>query len=126
MGIGYGGFGIMFFLAVVFVAGAFFVIAREGISAWNKNNNSPRFTVTAQIVSKRKSVSQHKHPNAGDITGAHGFSITYDVYYYLTFQIENGEQMEFSVTSLEYERLNQGDTGKLTFQGTRYLSYDLT
>lgn len=126
MGIGYGGFGIMFFLAVVFVAGAFFVIARESISTWNKNNNSPRFTVTAQIVSKRKSVSQHNHPNAGDITGAHGFSIAYDVYYYLTFQIENGEQMEFSVTSSEYERLNQGDTGKLTFQGTRYLSYDLT
>lgn len=34
--------------------------------------------------------------------------------------------MEFSVIGLEYERLDKGDTGKLTFQGTKYLSYDLT
>lgn len=44
--------------------------------------------------------------------------------YYVTFQVESGDRMEFSVTGLEYGMLAEGDIGKLTFQGTRYLSFE--
>ena len=69
----------------------------QGISTWHKNNNSPRLTVPAVIVAKRTDVSHHQHANAGDMSGAHG---------------------------LEYGMLAEGDTGRLTFQGTRYLSFE--
>ena len=45
----------------------------QGISTWHKNNNSPRLTVPAAIVAKRTDVSYHRHANAGDMSGAHGF-----------------------------------------------------
>ena len=43
--------------------------------------------------------------------------------YYVTFQVESGDRMEFSVSGREYGLLVEGDTGRLTFQGTRYLGF---
>ena len=43
--------------------------------------------------------------------------------YYVTFQFESGDRMEFSVDGSEYGLLAEGDTGNLCFQGTRYLSF---
>lgn len=58
MGFDYGGFDmgfdafeIMFTIVFVIVIGAFTVMAVKGISTWNKNNQSPRLSVLAVIVS---------------------------------------------------------------------------
>lgn len=96
----------------------------QGIATWHKNNNSPRLTVPAVVVAKRESVTQHQHPNAGDVSGAHGFTMTTSTTYYVTFQVESGDRMEFHVAGSEYGMLAEGDTGRLTFQGTRYLSFE--
>ena len=96
----------------------------QGISTWHKNNNSPRLTVPAVIVAKRTDVSHYQHANAGDMSGAHGFHTTSSTTYYVTFQVESGDRMEFHVSGLEYGMLAEGDTGRLTFQGTRYLSFE--
>lgn len=61
---------------------------------------------------------------AGDATGAHGYSTSASTWYYVTFQVESGDRMEFSVTGSEYGMLAEGDCGKLSFQGTRYLSFE--
>ena len=45
-------------------------------------------------------------------------------YYYATFQVESGDRMEFSLTGPEYGMLLEGDSGKLSFQGTRYLGFE--
>ena len=68
----------------------------KGISTWHKNNNSPRLTVSARIVAKRQNTTYHNQPNAGDTSGAY-----------------------------EYGKLTEGDEGKLTFQGTRYLQFNM-
>lgn len=81
-------------------------------------------TVPAVIVAKRTDVSYHQHANAGDMSGAHGFYTTSSTIYYVTFQVESGDRMEFHVSGLEYGMLTEGDTGRLTFQGTRYLSFE--
>ena len=44
--------------------------------------------------------------------------------YYVTFQVESGDRMELSVSGPEYGMLAEGDRGELTFQGTRYLSFE--
>ena len=131
MGLGYGGFDtgfgvfeVMFFIVFAFIIVTFIAIAVKGISTWNKNNHSPRLTVAAKIVSKRISVSHHSHANAGDMTGAHGYSSTSSTWYYVTFEVDSGDRIELSVTGPEYGMLAEGDIGKLSFQGTRYLSFE--
>ena len=78
----------------------------------------------ATVVTKRTQVTQQQHANAGDPTGAHGFSTTTSTSYYVTFQVESGDRMELPVSGREYGMLAEGDIGKLTFQGTRYLSFE--
>lgn len=123
-GVSFGGFGIIFSILFALIIGVFIVSICKGVSTWNKNNQSPRLTVEATVVSKRTEVSHNNHPNAGDITGAHGYHTTSFTRYYVTFQVESGDRMEFSVSSAEYAMLADNDFGKLTFQGTRYLSFE--
>ena len=61
---------------------------------------------------------------AGDASGVHGFHTTTSTTYYVTFQVESRDRMEFCVSRTEYEMLVEGDTGRLTFQGTRYLLFE--
>ena len=44
--------------------------------------------------------------------------------YYATFQVESGDRMELEVSGPEYGQLVEGDRGKLSFQGTRYLGFN--
>ena len=102
-----------FFL--IFIAMFLFIILR-GLLQWNKNNHSPRLTVEAKIVSKRMAVTHHNG-------GAHGEHMSTSTSYYVTFQVESGDRMELRVGGSEYGMLAEGDQGKLTFQGTRYLGF---
>jgi len=43
--------------------------------------------------------------------------------YYVTFEVESGDRMEFKVSDKEYGMLAEGDKGKLTFQGSRYKEF---
>lgn len=117
-------FPIMFVIIFVIIIGMFVFTAVKGVGTRNKNNNSPRLTVSAVVVAKRMDVSHHRHANAGDITGAHGHHVSTSSWYYVTFQVESGDRMEFSVSGAEYGLLAEGDSGRLSFQGTRYLSFE--
>ena len=115
--------GIIVFFVFVIVIGGIVVNLCRGVSQRNRNNHSPRLTVEAFVVSKRMDVSHHQHANAGDPTGAHGYHTTTSTSYYATFQVQSGDRMEFSVNGREYGLLAEGDSGKLTFQGTRYIGF---
>ena len=108
----------------IVIFGVIIFMVVQGISTWNKNNQSPRLTVPAVVVSKRENVTHQQYANAGDMSGAHGFHTTTSTTYYVTFQVESGDRMEFTVSGSEYGMLAEGDTGRLTFQGTRYLSFE--
>ena len=111
---GFGMFGVLFTLTFILVFGIFIVTIVRGIGQWNKNNNSPRLTVAATVVSKRTNVSHHHH----DHHTHHSTS------YYVTFQVDSGDRMELHMTGQEYGMLVEGDKGNLTFQGTRYLGFE--
>ena len=118
-GMGFDLFGVMFTLVFVLVIGMFVVTAVRGISQWNKNNNSPRLTVPATVVDKRTNVT-HLHHNGAGGHHHHHTSTTY----YVTFQVDSGDRMELQVDGTEYGMLIEGDRGELSFQGTRYLSFE--
>ena len=111
--------GVMFGLVFVLVSSIIVVVIVKGISQWSKNNQSPRLTVPATIVSKRTNISHH-HSGTGNM---HDHNSTT---YYVTFQVESGDRMEFHVCGQEYGLLVEGDRGKVTFQGTHCLGFART
>ena len=48
----------------------------------------------------------------------------FEFMFHVTFQVESGDRMELPVSGREYGMLAEGDIGKLTFKGTRYLSFE--
>ena len=73
-----------------------------------KNDNSPRLTCEATVVTKRTKV-----------WGDHSRTT-----YYATFQFESGDRLEMEIPHNQFGYLVEGDKGKLSFQGTRYLNFE--
>jgi len=113
-------FPVFFVIVFVLVIGGFIFAAATGIKQWSHNNSQPRLTVAAKVVSKRQNVSHHSHNNGDNMAPSHSTSTSY----YVTFEVESGDRMELHVNGNEYGMLAEGDKGKLTFQGTRYLGFE--
>lgn len=94
-------------IIILFILGAII----NGIRIWMSNNASPLLTQPAKIISKRTR------------TSGGGNDTSVSTYYYLTFELSNGERLEFHVKGSEYGLLVEGDTGILTYQGTRYKEF---
>ena len=92
------GFGLLMFLGIIGVA-LFYIIS---------NRRKPKLQVSATVVAKRTS----NHSKATDR------------HYFVTFQVESGDRIEFWVTSFQYSELKQDDCGILTFQGTRFIGFE--
>jgi predicted metalloprotease len=113
-------------VTLVFVAvfGLIIVQVVRGIGQWSRNNASPVLTVDATVVTKRADVTQHHHHHETGVEPVHHHSTTStSTTYYATFQVASGDRMEFQIGDMEYGMLVEGDVGKLTFQGTRYLGF---
>ena len=106
--IGFHLFEVMSLLIFAVVIGIFISVLVKNISRNRKDNNSPRLTVEATVVTKRTHVwGDHSHTN-----------------YYVTFQVASGDRMELEIQSNQFGYLVEGDRGKLTFQGTRFLGFE--
>lgn len=103
----------MEFLTVIFFI-LFFAVVIKNIGQWFRNENSPRLTVPAKIVDMQRK-THHHHTN-----GHHHHSHTYHV----TFEVESGDRMELKVSRSVYDMLTVGESGKVSFQGTRYLGFE--
>ncbi|MDC3835373.1 DUF2500 domain-containing protein, partial [Pseudomonas aeruginosa] len=90
--------------------------AGKGILQWSQNNRQPLLSVDSKIVSKRTEV---KHTQQTDDTMSSRTRTTY----YLTFEVESGDRMEFVVNGEEFGMCAEGDEGLLRFQGTRYYGF---
>ena len=112
--VGFSIFQVIFTLMFLLIFGVFVVSFIKGISEWNKNNHSPKLIVDATVVAKRGHTTHHHHDN----------HTSHSTSYYITFQVESGDRMEFLVSDTEFGLLVEGDYGKLSFQGTRYLGFE--
>ena len=82
-------------------------IVKEG-KATRKNNASPRLTCEATVVTKRTQVrGDHAHTT-----------------YFATFQFASGDRLEMQIPHDRFGYLVEGDRGQLSFQGTRFLSFE--
>lgn len=112
-------FNIAFILIFFIVIGMFLFTMITNLHTWNKNNHSPELSVPAAVIAKRTDVSSSR-----SLSGTQGYRTRTYTTYYVTFQVESGDRMEFEVDGSDYGLLVQGDIGKLNFQGTRYLGFE--
>lgn len=110
---------IIFTIIMVLVLSVFIFIFISGIRGWHQNNKSPVLSVVARVVAKRTKVSGSSNMGADGVSTS-GSS----TWYYATFEVESGDRMEFSVQGKVYGLMAEGDKGKLTFQGTRFLEFE--
>ena len=113
-------FPIIWLLMFLLIFSVILVSIGRSIKQWNKNNHSPRLMVEARVLAKRHDVSRH---HSG---GEHHHHHHYHNTYFVTFEVASGDRMELQMQGHEYGLLIEGDTGKLTFQGTRYLGFERT
>ncbi|AGX02976.1 hypothetical protein B14911_15800 [Bacillus sp. NRRL B-14911] len=107
--------GIIF---IIVIGGLIFNIFK-GVGQWQKNEQSPRLSVTAAVKSKRTDVSRRSHAHHEN-----HHHVSSSTRYYVTFEFNSGDRSEFHVSGKEYGLLAEGDFGVLTFQGTRYLGFE--
>lgn len=100
----------IFFVVMI---GIVAISAGRGFLQWSRNNSSPMLTIPACIVSKRSEIRQQQLQEEG---GASRTSTTY----FLTYEVDGGNRMEFKVDGHEYGMSAEGDRGLLSYQGTRY------
>ncbi len=116
------GFGIFFTLFIIvflLILGLIIYSIVKSISQNAKDKASPVLSVDAKVVTKRMDVSGSSHMDQN----THISSTSSHSYYYATFEVESGDRIEFSVSGEDYGMLAEGDIGKLTFQGSRFLSF---
>ena len=106
---------IVFIFIISTIIGSFVSRAKRE----RKNDASPRVTANAKVVSKRMQVGENRQRHSNDDMM---HSYTYSKYF-ATFEFDSGDRVEMPVDGSEYGLLVEGDTGKLTFQGTRYLGF---
>lgn len=107
-------------IGFIFVFGCMIVSIIKGASEWSNNNKQSVLDINCKVISKRIDVTRHAghHDANGNYVG--GRSSTY---YYVTFEFESKDRMEFKINGSQYGILIEGDCGKLKFQGTRFLDF---
>lgn len=90
------------------------------IRQWWKNRCSPLIVTQATVLNKR--IEEHyirSKRNAGI-----GMRTRKVLVYYIIFHLEGGERIELRVNNNEYMKLQKGQQGKLSFQGSKYLGFE--
>lgn len=98
----------MFMMVLFFIFFAFTIV--RAVKQRNYNRSQPRLVVEANVVTKRGQTMHNGNMHS--------------TRYYVTFQVESGDQLEFMVSAQEYGMLVEGDQGKLQFQGNQYLGFE--
>lgn len=114
-------FGLIQGLISLMVFAVFGLVFYRIISTWRKDQRSPRLTVVATVVAKRGHTSRDSYCRTCEVQPSQ-----VSTSYYVTFQFESGDRLELHVPSREIGYLIEGDRGMLTFQGTRFLSFERT
>lgn len=119
-------FGMMFSIVpIIILLGFIFVFGSIIYSGINvaKDKRKPIIPVRAKVVAKRTQVSRSHgaHNTMHNDIHSHGHSHTS---YYTTFELENGERLEFAIPSHQIGYLVEGDTGVLSFQGSLFVKFD--
>jgi hypothetical protein len=98
------------FLPIIFFILIYYIIRSASGGLGRKH------TVEGMLISKRLDCNRHHH--GAEITTNHS-----PTRYYITFQPDKGKRMELIVTETQYDLLFEGERGKLTYRGNRFIRF---
>lgn len=107
-------FNFIFSIFPIVFIGIFILTIVTGVREWSSNKKMPILSVIAKLIDSKKTTSTHN--NNGHLHT--------DNNYYLIFEVESGDRLDFKVSRQDYKNSVVGDIGKLTFQGTKYISFN--
>ena len=109
---------LVFLIIFVFALSLFRMILE-----WSKNNNSSVESVDAVVSDKIGEIYQQQMPNVGDLTGSHGFTVHDIPSFKIKFRMTDYTEKEFDVDKKAFKNIKKGDSGVLTYHGSRYLGF---
>lgn len=107
---GFGGVDMMFSIVPIFMVIIFVIIIVTMISRgvnYGAQKTKPEHTIGAKVLTKR----QH-------VWGDHSRTS-----YYATFELEDGQRIEFLIPKNKIGYIVEGDAGALTHQGTLFVEF---
>lgn len=93
-----------------------YIKCKKKILLWKENRKMPRLTQNVEIIGKRINTTSFQ------IKGKKFWRDR--ITYHITFQLPNNEQTELCIPYRIYRFLFEGDTGKLTSQGTKFFEFE--
>jgi hypothetical protein len=113
---------IIKFLPYILIPVAFIlVLALVGaVIGRSERDTSPVVTVNVSVASKHEYSLQGL--NNFMLTSYASYALTKS--YYAAFETETGGIKELKLTKREFDSLDEGDSGKLTYQGTEYRDFE--
>ena len=106
-------FDAMFTIVPLFMIAIIVLRVRSVFNRGRENSRAPQLTVEAQVVAKRTQ-GTYSHNDGMDGGTTH---------YYVTFEFLSGDRMELEVEGYDYGLMVEGDIGKVTFKGTKFINY---
>ena len=107
-----------FILITVVILGMIVYLTLKGMQEKKANDAAPIVTVDAKVKAKRIAVHHSAHQQS--MNGVPLMAKSHHTTYYATFALEGDQRLELQVSEGQFQRLTEGERGKLTYQRKRF------
>ena len=111
-----------FILITVVILGMIVYLTLKGMQAKKANDAAPIVTVDAKVKAKRIAVHHSAHQQS--MNGVPLMAKSHHTTYYATFALEGDQRLELQVSEGQFQRLTEGERGKLTYQRKRFHRFE--
>ena len=111
-----------FILITVVILGMIVYLTLKGMQEKKANDAAPIVTVDAKVKAKRVAVHHSAHQQS--MNGVPLMAKSHHTTYYATFALEGDQRLELQVSEGQFQRLTEGERGKLTYQRKRFHRFE--
>lgn len=111
-----------FILITVVILGMIVYLTLKGMQEKKANDAAPIVTADAKVKAKRIAVHHSAHQQS--MNGVPLMAKSHHTTYYVTFALAGGQQLELQVSEGQFQRLTEGERGKLTYQRKRFHRFE--
>ena len=111
-----------FILITVVILGMIVYLTLKGMQEKKANDAAPIATVDAKVKAKRIAVHHSAHQQS--MNGVPLMAKSHHTTYYATFALEGDQRLELQVSEGQFQRLTEGERGKLTYQRKRFHRFE--
>ena len=111
-----------FILITVVILGMLVYLTLKWMQEKKANDAAPIVTVDAKVKAKRIAVHHSAHQQS--MNGVPLMAKSHHTTYYATFALEGDQRLELQISEGQFQRLTEGERGKLTYQRKRFHRFE--